>query len=110
MKHESSSSRIERLRRRNKRRQLVKELRVIMLVVGLPACLLLLLAACDPAPRVKTLKMDPPAKYLKPTPIPEPEGQTVQYMIEEYVFELRGAVEAANADKAALREWAKEDP
>lgn len=54
--------------------------------------------------------MDPPAKYLKPTPIPEPEGQTVQYMIEEYVFELRGAVEAANADKAALREWAKEDP
>ena len=70
--------------------------------------LLVLLTACDPV-RVETQRIAPPSRYLEPTPVPEPEAETVQHLIEVYPFELQQAIGSCNQDKASIREWAADE-
>ena len=72
-------------------------------------CLALCGAGCAGGPQVLTVTRSvpaiPPAPLLVWTPAPEPQGTTGSALIT-YSQNLEAALEACNADKATLREWA----
>lgn len=80
----------------------------IMVTVVTLACLALLLTACKTVPEVRTVRIEPPEAYLQPCPVPAPEGDTMGYVIEQYVPALQQALHGCNADKKRLREWGQE--
>jgi len=74
---------------------------------------LLSLTACTVpltrAPETVVVRLRPPSELLQPCPVPKLQGQTNRALAEAY--ERRGrSLDACNADKAALREWANELP
>lgn len=56
--------------------------------------------------QVETLKLAPPAPLLRETATPVLRGNTNRDLLN-FALELRAALREANADKAALREWAR---
>ena len=68
-------------------------------------------AACStvtPGP-VTTVRLTPPSALLLETPEPRLAEPTNAGLLD-YALDLRAALRKANADKAALREWASAKP
>lgn len=75
-----------------------------LLLTGLTALSLTACTTLSPQPP-QTIKLLPPVELLQDCPVPQLIGRTNRFLAEGY--EARGAaLEACNADKAALREWA----
>lgn len=71
---------------------------------------LLMFSGCSGAKivrQVDTVKLTPPALLMRETATPALHGNTNRDLLN-FVLELRAALREANADKAALREWASE--
>ena len=65
--------------------------------------LVICLTGCETAPETQTIRIEPPERYTKPCPVPEPEGETVSAIIEQYVPALQQALHGCNQDKARIR-------
>jgi hypothetical protein len=68
--------------------------------------LVIYLTGCKTVPETQTIRIEPPERYTQPCPVPAPEGDTVAYVIEQYVPVLQQALHGCNQDKARIREWA----
>jgi hypothetical protein len=53
--------------------------------------------------------MAPPERYTERTPIPQLQGGSVQYLIEQYIPLLHQGIQSCNADKSSIREWDKDE-
>lgn len=76
--------------------------------IALVATLLLLLGCltgCATVPEVRLVRVDPPARYLAPCPVPEPESARIAYLVESYPLLLQGALARCNAQLACARAW-----
>lgn len=62
--------------------------------------------ATPPAPAPEVIRLTPPAALLEPTEIPPYRGRT-NGDLAEWAVQCIGAIEEANADKAAIRRWAE---
>lgn len=75
-----------------------------LFLTGLIAPFLLACTTLSPPPP-PPVKLLPPVELLQDCPVPHLIGRTNRFLAEGY--EARGtALEACNADKKALREWA----
>ena len=74
--------------------------------VALLLCLLLCTACSTVTPGpVTTVRLTPPSALLRETPEPRLTEATNAGLLD-YTLDLRAALRKANADKAALRQWA----
>lgn len=79
------------------------------LALGLLSLCLLPCAACSARPTIVTVpvveRLTPPPELLRETARPRWTGRTNADLVE-YALDLAAALDACNADKAALRAWA----
>lgn len=73
----------------------------------LVACLTVLLMASCATVAPNTTRLLPPADLLADCPIPGLDPSTNGALVQG-ILDLRLALQGCNADKAALREWAKD--
>lgn len=78
--------------------------------IWISGCLLLSISGCAQAPvavpKVKTVRLCPPAQLLVPQAVPELQGDRTRDLVT-WAEESRSALQEANADKQALQDWAK---
>ncbi len=70
--------------------------------------LLLLLAGCSSDPMIRVVTVLPPAELIKPCTAPGFIGETNGELLDHALL-LRHELNACDADKAALREWAESE-
>ena len=70
--------------------------------------LLLMGCASEPVVRTETEFRYPPTVLMAPCPVPVYNGDTWADVVE-YAVQIRQVALSCNADKKALRQWAKSD-
>lgn len=81
----------------------------VTLIAVMLGFLVIWLTSCSSVPETKTIRIEPPKRYIQPTGVPRPGGDTVRHIIEMYVPALQQSLKSCNADKRRVREWAAED-
>lgn len=79
----------------------------VTLIAAMLGCLILLLTSCDPAPRTEVIRIEPEPRYTRPCPVPEPEGVTVEHIVETYVSVLQQQIHSCDERFSRIREWAE---
>lgn len=65
-----------------------------------------MLSGCNSVPVVKERSVGPPVQYIQDCTEPVAQHPLTNGALGQYALDARGALQACNKDKAALREWA----